>query len=103
MKRRAFVSGLLILGGGLAGHYLTGRITGGPAAPADPKAFAAALQGVQLKYLSQELLLKIFSRQITDTDRAALISQLVNHNRNLFVQKAYDRQHGVPGFYRIIE
>lgn len=69
----------------------------------DPKAFIHALQGVQLQYISQELLLKIFSRQVEDSDRAGLVAQMANHNRNLFVKQAYERQLGAPGFYRIIE
>ncbi len=97
------MSGLLLLGGGLAGHYLTKQVSGSFGAVMDPKAFARATDGVQLQYVSQELLLKIFSRQVGDADRHLLTSEIVNHNRNLFVQKAYERQHGAPGFYRIIE
>jgi hypothetical protein len=103
MQRRTFISGLLLLGGGVVGHYLTKRTYGSTGPTLDPKAFALALQGVTLQYASQELLLKIFSRQISDSDRQLLVAEVVDHNRNLFVKQAYERQHGTPGFYRIIE
>ncbi|ELG7184006.1 TPA: hypothetical protein ACP3ZG_000580 [Pseudomonas aeruginosa] len=104
MQRRTFVSGLLLLGGGLAGHYLTSSISGAAGgAVMDPKLFAQATSGLKLQYLSQEMLLKIFSRQVAEADRRQLVAEIINHNRNLFVKQAYERQHGVPGFYRVIE
>lgn len=68
-----------------------------------PEEFAGAVSGVRLQYMSQELLLKLFGRRVTDADRQQLVSELVDHNRPLFVQQAYERQLGAPGFYRVIE
>lgn len=103
MQRRKFMAGLLLLGGGVAGHYLTLGHSGQVGTAMDPKAFAKAMQGVRLQYLSQDLLLKLFSRRIVEADRPLLTAEIVNHNRHLFVQQAYERQHGAPGFYRVIE
>jgi hypothetical protein len=103
MKRRAFVSCLLVAGGALAGHQLTKNWYGTAVSPMSPADFAAATSGVKLQYLSGELLLKIYSRTVADRDRQQIVSEVVNHNRNLFVTEAYNRQHGVPGFYRLTE
>jgi hypothetical protein len=103
MKRRIFVSGLLLACGALAGHTLTKGMSGGIASAMTPAEFAAATAGVKLQYLSDELLLKVFSRTVSDRDRQQLVTELVNHNRELFVVQAYNRQHGAPGFYRLTE
>ncbi|ASJ88604.1 hypothetical protein [Pseudomonas aeruginosa] len=103
MERRTFVSGLLIAGAGLSSHWLTKNayLTQGQAlSPAD---FAETMKGVQLQFVSRELLLKLYSRTVSDFDRQALVSEVVNHNRNLFVVDAYKREHGQPGFYRVTE
>ncbi|HBO6962630.1 TPA: hypothetical protein L4936_001236 [Pseudomonas aeruginosa] len=47
--------------------------------------------------------MKLYSRTVSDFDRQALVSEVVNHNRNLFVVDAYKREHGQPGFYRVTE
>lgn len=104
MQRRTFVSGLLLLGGGgLAGHYLPMLSTPWQRRSTDPKAFAEATKGVRMQWVSDTLLLKLFSRQVTDHDRHAFVAEVVKHNRNLFVMDAHSKRHGVPGFYRVTE
>lgn len=103
VRRRTFAYGLLLLGGGVAGHYLTRCFGGSSRELVDPKVFVQSLQGLQLQHLSPEMLLRMLSRQVSDHDRRTLVTEIVNHNRTLFIREAYQRQHGVPGFYRLIE
>lgn len=103
MQRRAFIGGFILLGGGLALQRITGGVSGSVGKPMDPASFSELTKGVQLKYLAPDLLSKIMDKRIHEEDRARLAAELVSHNRNLFVAKAYERQHGAPGFYRIIE
>ena len=56
-----------------------------------------------MQWVSDTLLLKLFSRQVTDHDRHAFVAEVVKHNRNLFVMDAHSKRHGVPGFYRVTE
>lgn len=98
-----FVSGLLVAGGAVAGHMLTKRMSGSIGTSINPAEFAVATAGVKLQYISDGLLLKIFSRAVTDRDRQQIVTEVVNHNRHLYVAEAYNRQHGVPGFYRLTE
>lgn len=103
MKRRTLVSGLFIAGGAAAGHFFTARFYGGVTPVSSPADFAAAMSGVRLQYVSNELLLKLYSRTTTERDRQQVVREVVDHNRNLFVVDAYDRHHGFPGFYRVTE
>ncbi|QJP07660.1 hypothetical protein [Pseudomonas multiresinivorans] len=101
--RRSFVSGLLILSGGLAGHAITKVVSNADARRFDPHNFVLRNQHLNLQLVSQEMLLKILSRKVTEADRMALMGQLINPNRHLFVADAASRQHGVPGFFRVSE
>lgn len=103
MQRRAFIAGVLLLGGGLAVQHMSKGVSGSVVQPSDTKSFAAVTSGVKLQYLPPELLAKITAGQVSDQDRGLLASALVSHNRDLFVVEAYERQHGAPGFYRVIE
>lgn len=103
MKRRTLVSGILVTGGVAAGHLLTARFYGGVTPARNPGDFAAAMAGVRLQHVSNELLLKFYSRTVNDQDRQKIVLEVVNHNRNLFVVDAYERHHGAPGFYRVAE
>lgn len=104
MQRRTFVSGLLLVSGsGIAGHGLTMLARNTSERSQDPKLFASAMKGVNLGGISNELLLKLFSRQLTEQDRQALHAEVVNYNRNLFIVDAHSKRHGVPGFYRVTE
>lgn len=86
-----------------AGHLLTSRFYGGATPARSPEDFAAAMAGVRLQHVSNELLLKLYSGTVNDQDRQKVVMEVVNHNRNLFVVDAYERHHGVPGFYRVTE
>ncbi|MBB6343227.1 hypothetical protein HNP49_003425 [Pseudomonas fluvialis] len=101
MKRRIFLSGALVAGGALAGHLATKRLYLGAAPASSPADFAEAMAGVRLQYVSHELLLDLYARAVSEDDRNRVVREVVNHNRNLFVANAYDRQHGNPGFYRV--
>ncbi|MBD9576213.1 hypothetical protein IB260_12920 [Pseudomonas sp. PDM23] len=103
VKRRSFVSGLLVLAGGLAGHALTKGFSNASARRSDPHSFVMRNKHLNLQLVSQELLLKILSQRVTERDRMALMGQLVNPNRHLIVADAARRQHGVPGFFRVSE
>jgi hypothetical protein len=103
MQRRTFLSGLVFLGGGLVGHGLTTQMGRGVNRVRDPKAFAAATTGVNLHGASTTLLLKLFSRQVTDHDRQVLVAEVVSHNRELFIVHANAKKHGLPGFYRVAD
>lgn len=103
MKRRIFASGLFLLGGGLISHLFTKQVCGSIGGNLDPKDFALKTQGVLLQYVSQELLLKVFSHRVTDQDRLAFVEQIVIPNRSLFVHDASGRQLGALGFFRISE
>ncbi len=103
MKRRFFLSGVLIAGGAVAGHLATKRLYGVGTTAASPADFAKAIAGVRLQYVSHELLLDLYARAVSEGDRNRVVREVVNHNRNLFVANAYDRQHGNPGFYRVAE
>ena len=104
MQRRTFVSSLLLVcGSGIAGHGLTTLARNASERSQDPKLFASATKGVNFSGISNELLLKLFSRQLTDHDRQSFYAEVVNHNRNLFIVDAHSKRHGLPGFYRVIE
>ncbi|WP_153050255.1 hypothetical protein [Pseudomonas sp. MF4836] len=103
MKRRTLVSGILVAGGVAAGHLLTARFYGSTTPARSPDDFAAAMAGVRLQHVSNELLLKLYSRTVNDQDRQKVVIEVVNHNSNLFVVDANERHHGSPGFYRVAE
>ncbi|MCJ1881959.1 hypothetical protein [Pseudomonas nitroreducens] len=103
VKRRTFVSGMLVLAGGLAGHAITKGVSNANARRFDPHSFVMRNKHLNLQLVSQELLLKILSRRVTERDRMALMGQLVNPNRHLIVADAAKRLHGVPGFFRVTE
>ena len=103
MKRRALMAGMFLAGGAIAGHLATKRLYDNKTAAASPADFAAAMSAVRLQYVSQELLLKLYTKAVADKDRQQVVREVVNHNRNLFVANAYDRQHGLPDFYRVTE
>ncbi|WP_159937938.1 hypothetical protein [Pseudomonas sp. S35] len=48
-----------------------------------------------------DLLIKLYSRNLKDEDREAILHHLVHHNRSLFVVEPYTRTLGTPGFYRV--
>ncbi|QRY79689.1 hypothetical protein JVX91_00825 [Pseudomonas sp. PDNC002] len=103
MKRRNLVLGvgvgvLLGAGGGLTGLMFGQR---SEAQKLDFQAFLARNSSVKFHHLPTELLLKLYSRQLTDDDRMALVNGLVHHNRALFVVDPYERSLGTPGFYRV--
>lgn len=102
MRRRTVILGMGIFASGLSGvvGFRIGERSNG--ARLDPKAFIDINKGVKFQYLSQDLLLKIFSRSISDAERKQIVSELVNHNRQLFVQEPYSRALGSPGFYRVL-
>ncbi|EIU2545777.1 hypothetical protein ABZQ74_31790 [Pseudomonas aeruginosa] len=103
MKRRTLMAGMLLASGAVAGHLATKRLYGSASTVQSPADFAAAMSGVRLQYVSQELLLKLYTQTVADQDRQQIVREVVNHNRNLFVANAYERHHGQPGFYRVTE
>ncbi|OWP52972.1 hypothetical protein [Pseudomonas nitroreducens] len=103
MKRRNVLLGvgfgvLAGAGGGLTGFLLGLRAE---AQKLDLSAFLALNGSVKFHHLPTRLLLKLYSRQLTDKDRMALVHGLVHHNRALFVVDPYERSLGTPGFYRV--
>ena len=102
MKRRTLISGVLLAGGAAVGHFATKRFCGGDPATS-PANFLSAMTGVRLQYVSHDLLLKLYARAVSRSDRQQVVFEAVDHNRNLFVADAYDRHHGYPGFYRVTE
>lgn len=104
MKRRSIVLGMGIGvfaggAGGLAGFTLGVRNT---EESLDLQAFLQRNAGVKFHHLPTALLLKLYSRRLTDDDRMALVHGLVHHNSALFVADPYERSLGTPGFYRVV-
>ncbi|MBD9501240.1 hypothetical protein M2D07_024255 [Pseudomonas sp. BGr12] len=104
MKRRSMVLGMGIgvfagAAGGLAGFTLGVRST---EKSLDLQAFLQRNVGVKFHHLPTALLLKLYSRRLTDADRMALVHDLVHHNSALFVADPYERSLGTPGFYRVV-
>ncbi|MBP5107312.1 hypothetical protein [Pseudomonas protegens] len=97
------MAGMLLASGTVAGHLATKRLYGNIFFSANPSDFAAAMSAVRLQYVSQELLLKLYAKAVSDKDRQQVVREVVDHNRNLFVVNAHERQHGQPGFYRVTE
>jgi hypothetical protein len=101
MKRRIFLCKVLIAGGALAGYLTTKRLHAKNAPADSPGAFLKAMASVRLQYVQHDLLLKLYSRQVSVHDLQQIVLEVVNHNANLFVVNAYNRHHGHPGFYRM--
>ncbi|NBF00812.1 hypothetical protein GV819_00760 [Pseudomonas sp. Fl5BN2] len=101
MKRRAFVAGLCVFASGTSA-VLGYRL--GQRSPEEPVDFRAFLQGnpdVKFHHMPPDLLIKLYSRNLTDQDRQSILHHLVHHNRSLFVAEPYARTLGTPGFYRV--
>lgn len=101
MKRRAFLSGVCVLASGASG--MLGFWLGQSSVEErfDFHAFLQGNLGVKFNHMPPELLLKLYSRSLSDADRQELIRTLVDHNRALFVNDPYARTLGAPGFYRV--
>lgn len=99
MKRRQFVAGLGVFAGGIALGGWLGRQSMGP--PLDFRALQDGNSHVKFRHLPPDLLIKLYSRNLKDEDREALLYHLVNHNRSLFVVAPKTRTLGTPGFYRV--
>ncbi|MBB4868196.1 hypothetical protein HNP46_007116 [Pseudomonas nitritireducens] len=104
MKRRSIVLGMGIgvfaaAAGGLAGFALRERSL---EKSLDLQTFLQRNASVKFHHLPTALLLKLYSRRLTDADRIALVQGLVHHNSALFVADPYERSLGTPGFYRVI-
>lgn len=99
MKRRTFVAGLCVLTSGVLGYRL------GQSSREEQLDFQALLQGntdVKFQHMPPELLIKLYTRNLAEQDRQAILQHLIHHNRSLFVAEPYARSLGTPGFYRVI-
>jgi len=85
------------------GHLATKRFYEHVSQTTKPIDFTTAMTGVKLQHISNELLLKIYSRTTTDRDRNQLVREVFNHNKNLFLVGTDGRHHGFPGFYSLTE
>ncbi|WP_235375711.1 hypothetical protein [Pseudomonas aeruginosa] len=103
MKRRAFVAGMFVFASGTSGvlGYRVGKRSAEDRF--DFHEFLQANPDVKFQLMRADLLAKLYSRSLTDSDRQVLVSSLVHHNRALFVDAPYDRTLGTPGFYRVAD
>ncbi len=100
MKRRQFVAGLGVFAGGvLLGGWLGRKSMGQQIL--DFRALQEGNSRVKFRHMPPDLLIKLYSRNLKDEDREAILHHLVHHNRSLFVVAPYTRTLGSPGFYRV--
>lgn len=99
MKRRQFVAGLGVFASGVAlGGWLGRRSM---VKSVDFRALQQGNSQVKFHHMPPDLLIKLYSRNLKDEDREAILHHLVHHNRSLFVVEPYTRTLGTPGFYRV--
>lgn len=101
MKRSLFIGAALCFGAGVAAPLILNGAKGFIGTRLDPKDFALLTKGVNFNYVSSTLLMKIFTKTVTDADRLDYMHQIVFPNRNLFVRGETNRIFGSPGFYRV--
>jgi len=99
MNRRTVLLGMVSTVAGVSG--LLGYRIGKLGHATDHRAFLANNPNVKFQHLSADMLMKLFTHNVTSTDRAQLQIQLLRHNLHLFAPTSIGRVHGSPGFYSI--